>query len=356
MALFTLGLDHLTAPLDVRQKVQFDHGALDHALHDLVVARRVREAAILSTCNRTEVYFDGPDPAPVADWLAGFHRMPTVSLTPFVYTLPRDETVNHAFRIASGLDSMVLGEPQILDQMKHAVKSAEAAGCMGAMLNGLFAKTFAVAEEVRLRTAIGNASCSMAAAAVKLAERIFPSIPAQRLLMIGAGDMVEIAARHFMARGATSVGVAARDDERDFALALRLEAATIPFAALAQRLCEFDIVVIEGAAPGPTISKAMLENALRQRRHAPMLVVDLGAPRDVDADAADLDDIFLYSLDDLQVVVRENQQVQRKAIVHAEQMIAEQTERFLRWLELGASAEVAGSRASTALRRGASTL
>lgn len=333
MALFTLGLDHLTAPLDVRQKVLFDAGALDHALHDLLVARRVSEAAILSTCNRTEVYFDGPDPAPVADWLAAFHRMPTASLAPFVYTLPRDATVNHAFRIASGLDSMVLGEPQILDHMKQAVKSAETAGCMGSLLNGLFERTFAVAEEVRLRTAIGSVSCSMAAASVKLAERIFPSIPSQRLLLIGAGDMVEIAARHFMARGATSVTVATRGATPDRSLAFRLEAATIPFESLSERLSGFDIVVIEAAGTVPTIGKAMLEQALRARRHAPMLVVDLGDPRDVEAEAADLDDIFLYSLDDLQVVVRENQQVQRNAIVHAEQMIADQTTRFLRWLE-----------------------
>ena len=192
MALYALGLNHTTAPVEVRERVAFPPDQLGDALRDLVAARRVKEAAILSTCNRTEVYFRGDDPEPVAHWLAGFHNLRKDSLLPYVYTLPRDHAVTHAFRVASGLDSMVLGEPQILGQMKHAVRSAEAAGSLGLVLNRLFQRTFAVAKEVRTQTDIGSASISMAAAAVKLAERIFPSIADQRLLLIGAGEMIEL--------------------------------------------------------------------------------------------------------------------------------------------------------------------
>ena len=163
MALYALGLNHATAPIEVRERVAFPPDALGDALRDLVGARRVKEAAILSTCNRTEVYFHGDDPEPVANWLAGFHNLPLGSLRPYVYTLPQDRAVTHAFRVASGLDSMVLGEPQILGQMKHAVRSAEAAGSLGLVLNRLFQRTFAVAKDVRTQTDIGSASISMAA-------------------------------------------------------------------------------------------------------------------------------------------------------------------------------------------------
>ena len=199
--LFTLGLNHTTAPLDVREKVVFAPDACARRAARPHRARRVKEAAILSTCNRTEVYFAGDDPEPVA---AG-SRLPrpaAQSLAPYVYTLPREKAVTHAFRVASGLDSMVLGEPQILGQMKQAVRTAESAGSLGLVLNRLFQRTFAVAKDVRTQTDIGSASISMAAASVKLAERIFPSIARQRLLLIGAGEMIELAATHFAAQHA----------------------------------------------------------------------------------------------------------------------------------------------------------
>ncbi len=176
MPLYTLGLNHSTAPIKVREQVAFQLDTLGAALRELVRLPKVKEAAILSTCNRTEVYFNGTDAEPVARWLEDFHRVPASSLSPYVYTLAQDQAVTHAFRVASGLDSMVLGEPQILGQMKQAVKSAEAAGSLGLVLNRLFQRTFAVAKDVRSNTEIGSASISMAAASVKLAERIFPSI------------------------------------------------------------------------------------------------------------------------------------------------------------------------------------
>src|SRR5450631_2634239 len=224
MPLFALGLNHTTAPLEVREQVVFQLETLGQALRDLLGRPRVKEAAILSTCNRTEVYFHGADADPVSEWLADFHHVPKSSLSPYLYTLPQEKAVAHAFRVASGLDSMVLGEPQILGQMKHAVRSAEAAGSLGLVLNRLFQRTFAVAKDVRTQTDIGSASISMAAASVKLAERIFPSISDQRLLLIGAGEMIELTATHFAARSPKSIAIANRTFERAQALAVRFNA------------------------------------------------------------------------------------------------------------------------------------
>lgn len=333
MSLYTLGLNHMTAPLEVREKVVFGPDALADALRDLTGARRVKEAAILSTCNRTEVYFQGGDPEPVAEWLAGFHNLPEQTLSPYVYTLPKDKAVAHAFRVASGLDSMVLGEPQILGQMKQAVRTAESAGSLGLVLNRLFQRTFAVAKDVRTQTDIGSASISMAAASVKLAERIFPSIRDQRLLLIGAGEMIELAATHFCAKTPKSVTVANRTLERGSQLADRFGADAITLNELPERLRDYDIVVTCTASTLPILGKGMLERVIKQRRHAPVFIVDLAVPRDVEPEAADLDDVFLYTVDDLSTIVKDNLQVRREAVVQAEQMIADQTTHFLRWLE-----------------------
>lgn len=333
MSLFTLGLDHTSAPLDVREKVVFAPDAVTEALRDLTSRRQVKEAAILSTSNRTEIYFEGGDPAPVAAWLEGFHGLPQSSLAAYVYTLPREKTVPHAFRVASGLGSMVLGEPQILGQVKQAVRSAEAAGSLGLVLDRLFERTLEVAHDVRARTDIGSTAVSMAAASVKLAERIFPSIASQRVLLVGSGEMIELAAQHFLARKPRSVTVANRTLERGRSLASRIGAAEMTLNELPERLRDFDIVVTCTASSLPLIGKGMLERVVKQRKHAPIFIVDLGMPRDVEAEAADLDDVFLYSLDDLVVIVRENQTIRHDAVQQAEAMIADQASSFLRWLD-----------------------
>ena len=332
MPIYALGLNHTTAPLPVRERVVFAPETLGHALRDLLGRPKIKEAAILSTCNRTEVYFNGTEAPPVVEWLEDFHRMPKDTLSPYVYTLPQDRAVSHAFRVASGLDSMVLGEPQILGQMKNAVRSAEAAGSLGLVLNRLFQKTFAVAKDVRTQTDIGNASISMAAAAVKLAERIFPSIADQRLLLIGAGEMIELAAAHFAAKKPRSITVANRTFERGSQLADRLDADAITLNELPDRLAQFDIIVTCTASTLPIIGKGTLERVIKQRRHAPVFIVDLAVPRDVEPEVAELDDVFLYSVDDLAEIVKGNLQIRREAVVQAEQMIADQAGHFLRWL------------------------
>src|SRR5215470_13644969 len=333
MSLFTLGLNHQTAPVAVRERIAFTPDALGQALRDLLGRPKVREAAILSTCNRTEVYIRADEPAPAARWLEEFHRVPADSLKPYLYTLPREKAVAHAFRVASGLDSMVLGEPQILGQMKQAVKSAEAAGSLGLVLNRLFQRTFAVAKDVRTNTDIGSASISMAAAAVKLAQRIFPSISAQRVLLIGAGEMMELAATHFAAQQPKSITVANRTLERGAQLASRVRAEAITLNELPERLAQFDIIVTSTASSLPILGKGMLERAIKARRHAPMFIVDLAVPRDVEPEASQLGDVFLYSIDDLANIVKDSLQIRVEAVREDEAMIAEQAESFLRWLE-----------------------
>jgi glutamyl-tRNA reductase len=333
MPLYALGLNHTTAPLEVREQVVFQLETLGQALRDLLGRPRVKEAAILSTCNRTEVYFHGADADPVTDWLADFHHVPKSSLSPYLYTLPQEEAVPHAFRVASGLDSMVLGEPQILGQMKHAVKTAEAAGSLGLVLNRLFQRTFAVAKDVRTSTDIGSASISMAAAAVKLAERIFPSIGEQRVLLIGAGEMIDLAATHFAAKKPRSITVANRTLERGAQLASRFGADAITLSELPERLSGFDIIITSTASSLPILGKGLLERAIKTRRHAPMFIVDLAVPRDVEPEAGKLDDVFLYSVDDLVGIVKDNLQVREDAVREAEAMISDQARSFLNWLE-----------------------
>ncbi len=333
VSLYTLGLNHATAPLDVRERVAFSPEALGHALRDLLSRPKVKEAAILSTCNRTELYVHGPEPQPVVRWLEEFHRVPKESLSPYIYTLPREKAVTHAFRVASGLDSMVLGEPQILGQMKQAVRHAEAAGTLGLVLNRLFQRTFAVAKDVRTHTDIGSASISMAAASVKLAERIFPSIGQQRLLFIGAGEMIDLTATHFAARHPKSITIANRTLERGKALAARFAAEAITLNEMPDRLPEFDIIVTCTASTLPILGKGLLERVVKARRHAPIFVVDLAVPRDVEPEATELDDVFLYSIDDLSSIVKDNLQIRKEAVTQAEEMIAAGAQSFLRWLE-----------------------
>jgi glutamyl-tRNA reductase len=333
MPLYAVGLNHMTAPLAVREQVVFQLDTLATALRDLLARPKVKEAAILSTCNRTEVYFNGSDAQPVAQWLEEFHRVPRASLSPYVYTLPQDKAVPHAFRVASGLDSMVLGEPQILGQMKQAVKSAEAAGSLGLVLNRLFQRSFAVAKDVRSQTDIGSASISMAAASVKLAQRIFPSIGGQRLLLIGAGEMIDLCATHFAAQKPKSITVANRTLERGAQLAARMNADAITLNELPERLAQFDIIVTSTASSLPILGKGMLERAIKARRHQPMFIVDLAVPRDVEPEAAELGDVFLYSIDDLANIVKDSLQIRSDAVREAETMIAEQAQSFLRWLE-----------------------
>ncbi|MFP5410966.1 MAG: glutamyl-tRNA reductase, partial [Gammaproteobacteria bacterium] len=239
MQLLTLGVNHHTAPLAIREQVAFGPEKLTEALRELTQSRRATEAAILSTCNRTELYLNTPAPDDVAQWLADFHRIDRRELAPYLYALPREKAAQHAFRVAAGLDSMVLGETQILGQMKQAVATAEEAGTLGLVLHKLFQRTFSVAKEVRTSTEIGANSVSMAAAAVRLAERIFPSVREQACLFIGAGEMIELCITHFAAQHPRKMTVANRTAERARPLAERFGAGVIPLTALPDEVASY---------------------------------------------------------------------------------------------------------------------
>ena len=337
MTLFALGLSHSTAPLPVRERVVFHVEKLFDALGELTRGRRVAEAAILSTCNRTELYLSAGEPLAAAEWLAQYHRLQPEALRPYLYTLPEDQAVRHSFRVAAGLDSMVLGEPQILGQMKQAVRAAEAAGTLGTVLHKLFQRTFAVAKEVRSTTHVGASSVSMAAAAVKLAARIFPSLREQKVLFIGAGEMVELCATHFAAQAPARIAVANRTLERAQALAHRFGGQALELRSLAAQLQDYDIIVSCTASSLPILGKGLVERALRARRHRPMFMVDLAVPRDVEAEVAELDDVFLYTVDDLHAIVQGNLDARRSALEQAEAIIETQVGQFMHWMAARAS-------------------
>ncbi len=333
MQLFTLGLNHQTAPLAMRERVTFAAERLQPALTELVHRKPVREAAILSTCNRTEIYCAAGEPGEALEWFAGYHALAASDLKPYVYTLPQADAVRHAFRVAAGLDSMVLGEPQILGQMKDAVRTAEAAGTLGTLLSKLFQRSFAVAKEVRSNTAIGANVVSMAAAAVRLAERIFPDLAGQRVLFIGAGEMIELTATHFAGRHPRSITVANRTLERAEHLAQRFSGRAMMLREMPEHLHEFDIIVSCTASSLPILGKGTMERAVRQRRHRPVFMVDLAVPRDIEPEVGEMDDIFLYTVDDLADLVREGLDSRQSAVAQAEAIIESQVGNFLHWMK-----------------------
>ena len=333
MQLFALGLNHHTAPVSIREQVAFQPERLVQALGDLVRVKPVKEAAIISTCNRTELYFATEEPQYAADWFAEYHRMALHDLAPYLYTFPQRDAVRHVFRVASGLDSMVIGEPQILGQVKDAVRQAEQAGTLGTTLHKLFQRTFSVAKEVRSTTAIGANTVSMAAAAVHLSERIFERVSEQRVLFVGAGEMIELCAAHFGGERPKKMTIANRTPARAKALAERFGADVLRLDQVAESLAAYDIVVSCTGSPLPIIGLGMVERALKARRHRPMVMVDLAVPRDIEPEVAALGDVFLYTVDDLAKVVDSGLESRHAAVIEAEGIIDERVDGFLHWLD-----------------------
>ncbi|OIQ89236.1 glutamyl-tRNA reductase [mine drainage metagenome] len=333
MELFALGINHHTAPLSVREQVAFLPEHCAQALSDLTRAKAVREAAILSTCNRTELYCAADHPAVAIDWLAQYHALPADRISPYLYTYPQRDAVRHIFRVASGLESMVLGEPQILGQMKQAERQAGEAGTLGTLLSKLFQRSFAVAKEVRSTTAIGASTVSMAAAAVHLSSRIFESLAEQRVLFIGAGEMIELCAAHFAGQNPRQITIANRTPARAEALAARFQADTLRLDEIAARLPHYDVVVSCTASQLPIIGLGMVESALKARRHRPMVMVDLAVPRDIEAEVGRLGDVFLYTLDDLGQIVAAGLESRQAAVVEAELIIDAGVNSFLHWMD-----------------------
>ena len=335
VAVLAFGLNHTSAPVSVRERVSMPVDLVRPALDGLRSAfgGSVREAAILSTCNRTEIYCaaDGHVAEQLPAWLADYNRLDAGTLRPHLYRHHQDDAVRHAFRVASGLDSMVLGETQIVGQMKDAVRAAGEAGSLGTLLHQMFQRTFSVAKEVRSQTAIGAQSVSMAAAAVRLAERVFGDLGQARTLFIGAGEMIELCATHFAAQRPRSVVVANRTAERAELLANRFSASTMKLSDLTDRLSEFDVIVSCGQLPAhPRAGDGGA--ATRLRRHRPMVMIDLAVPRDIEPEVGRLDDVC-YSVDDLGRLVQTGTDARRAAVVQAEAIIETRVQGFMHWMQ-----------------------
>ena len=336
MAVWALGINHTTAPLDLRGRFAY---AIDQVEPTLKALRdslsRRPEAAILSTCNRTEIYCAGEhsDMDHTLDWLAHSGGVSPALLRSHAYTLRDGLAARHAFRVASGLDSMVLGEPQILGQLKDAVRVADQAGALGTTLNQLFQRSFAVAKEVRSSTEIGAHSISMAAAAVRLASQLFEDMAKIRVLFVGAGEMVELAATHFAARNPKGIAIANRTLERGERLASRFGGEVMRLADLPERLHEFDAVISCTASTLPIIGLGAVERALKARKHRPMFMVDLAVPRDIEPEVKDLEDVYLYTVDDLASVVQTGQANRQAAVAQAEAIIDAGVQSFLHWMD-----------------------
>jgi glutamyl-tRNA reductase len=341
--LLALGLNHQTAPLALRERVAFVPDEVGEAiarLRDRLAARdagQVTEAAIVSTCNRTELYCAALEPdaagAALAEFIASAKHLDSGEIRRASYVLPQTNAVRHAFRVASGLDSMVIGEPQILGQMKQAERLAREAGGMGPLLHHLFQRTFAVAKEVRSTTEIGAQSVSLAAAAVRVAERIFGELDECNILFVGAGEMIELTATHFSARRPRSIAVANRTVERAEGLASRLHGQAMQLAELPDQLARFDIVVSCTASTLPIIGLGMVERAVRNRRHRPMFIVDLAVPRDVEPEVARLDDVYVYTIDELGKIVQSGTESRLAAVAQAEAIIESRVRDFESWLK-----------------------
>jgi glutamyl-tRNA reductase len=336
MSVFALGLNHTTAPLDLRGRFAFSPQQLPVALQAFRSRYdRVSEVAIVSTCNRTELYI-GADAAavdPAVDWLAGVGGVSSQTLRSHAYVMEGASAARHAFRVASGLDSMVLGEPQILGQLKQAVREADSAGTLGTTLQQMFQRSFAVAKEVRSSTEIGAHSISMAAAAVRLASQLFEDMRQTQVLFVGAGEMIELAATHFAARHPKLLAVANRGAARAEQLGARFSASTFPLADLPTRLAEFDIVVSCTASLLPIIGLGAVERALKARRHRPMFMVDLAVPRDIEPEVARLSDVYLYTIDDLSALVQMGGEKREAAVAQAEAIIETGVQSFVQWLD-----------------------
>ena len=334
MTLLALGINYNTAPVAVRERLAFPADMLDSTLKNLGKVQTISEAAILSTCNRTEFYCksENEDQNALIEWIADTKHIQPVEFTPYLYSYKNSESIRHMFRVACGLDSMILGEPQILGQMKTAYHAANQAGTLGKNLSKLFHHTFSAAKKVRTDTAIGSSPVSVAFAAVQLAQQIFDKLSEQTALLIGAGETIELTARHLHQHGIGRIIIANRTFDKAHALAMQFNGYAIALSEIPNHLAEADIVVSSTASQLPILGKGRVESAIKKRKHKPMFMVDLAVPRDIEPEVEQLRDVYLYTVDDLQNTVNQNMDSRRRAAEQAEEIIDTQVEHFLAWL------------------------
>jgi glutamyl-tRNA reductase len=335
MSLFAVGINHKTAPVEIRERVSFAPERLSDALQELTSSARVNEAAILSTCNRTELvcHSKDDDGSTVIDWFEHYHRLTDDEVRPYLYIHPDQLAVRHVLRVASGLDSLILGEPQILGQIKEAYSKAQEAGTIGKMLSRLFQHTFSVAKQVRTDTAIGSSPVSVAFAAVSLAKQIFSNMEEHTALLIGAGETIELAARHLHSTGIGRMIIANRTVEKAHTLAQEFDAYAIALGEIPAHLAEADIVISSTASQLPILGKGAVERAIKARKHRPMLMIDIAVPRDIEPEAGQMPDVYLYTVDELQEIIQEGLKSRQEAAEQAEEIIDTQVAHFMGWLQ-----------------------
>jgi len=337
MSIVAVGINHKTAPVAVREKIAFNPDHLTTALQDMLAAVECREAAILSTCNRTELYLVQDETVELVKerlvkWLSDHHNIPTSTILPSLYVHQDQKAVNHMMRVACGLDSLVLGEPQILGQMKQAYSQAKAAGSMALVMDRLFQRTFGVAKQVRTETDIGTSAVSVAFASVNLAKHIFANLEETSVLLVGAGETIELVAKHLYENNVGKITVANRTLSRAEVMAEKIGADVITLAQIPENMSKADIVISSTGSTLPLIGKGMVENALSKRKRQPIFMVDLAVPRDIEEQVAELEDVFLYTVDDLQGIIAKNMEGRRKAAVQAESIVNDQCGHFMSWL------------------------
>jgi glutamyl-tRNA reductase len=336
MAIIALGINHKTAPVEIREKVSFAPERLPEALRELTRQPAITEAAILSTCNRTELLCNTEDEeqaeATIIDWFSHYHNLDQSDVKPFVYAHPEQQAVQHMLRVACGLDSLILGEPQILGQIKNAYRTAVTAGTVGSLLEKLFQHTFSVAKQIRSDTAIGSSPVSVAFAAVSLAKQIFSNFADHTALLIGAGETVELAARHLHESGIGRIIIANRTVDKAHTLAQEFDGYAIALTEISSHIHEADIIISSTGSQLPVLGKGAVESALKQRKHRPVLMVDIAVPRDIEPEVGKLEDIYLYTVDDLQEIIEEGLKTRREAAEQAEEIISTQVSHFMGWL------------------------
>ena len=341
MALLSLGINHLTAPVDIREKVAFAPEQMSQALHELQDIPAINESVIVSTCNRTEIYCDASSDCSevIAHWLTAHHGINENGLTPYIYQHSEQEVARHLFRVASGLDSMVLGEPQILGQLKDSYEKARGGNTVNAILDRLFQHSFSVAKRVRTDTEIGSNPVSVAFAAVNLSKQIFGNLSQLHALLIGAGETIELVSRHLKSQHIGSITIANRSVERAQLLAEQIGAQAVQINEVPAQLPRADIVISSTASQLPILGKGATESALKQRKRRPIFMVDLAVPRDIETEVGDLQDIYLYTVDDLKTVVDENLRGRELAAEAAQEIINLEVNAFNQWLKTHQSAD-----------------
>lgn len=334
MTLLALGINHKTASVALREQLAFAPDAMAAAHQSALALASVNELVIVSTCNRTEIYASlvEDDETELLAWLCQFHQLNLATLQPYIYSHKQRDAASHLIRVASGLDSLVLGEPQILGQIKQAYQLAREVGSVYRILDKLFQHGFAVAKQIRTQTDIGANAVSVAYAAVNLSKQIFADLSDTQVLLIGAGETIELAAKHLAEQHVAKMFVANRTRERAEILASQFNATALTLGEIPTYLAQADIVISSTAAPLPILGKGAVETALKQRKHQPMLLVDIAVPRDIESEVAELNDAYLYTVDDLQGIIEQNLEARQKAAVDAERIVATRSQDFMAWL------------------------